>query len=1373
MNKRLFGVSVLAAFASVMVGWQATNTVYYINDLAFSPSSLHDKGRVLGAVTTSGLAVYFPFESLSAPEEGGFLFSADLKPSAVISGQAEGKLGKAATFNGNYTQKIVFKRTIQDDFSICAWIKTDSRGGSPEHYHSSAIVTAEWPRTGLDFGLGVDGEGKLAFGIGGASADTTIRSTGRVDNNTWQHFCATREKASGNLNLYINGSLQSSGTGQKDSLNANSNITIGDKDDSPRNPYRGAIDEFRIYSRILSDSEILSVYSYDGATVLAPVPASPAATTTPAQENSNTQVTASNLQATQLVNNRSLIVSVKPIEFLNNFWNYSLEWQRTLNRPGSVYINGKAVSISASAQGSATFSGIAPLSRNKMEFYSLPNGKGILLARKYFSSPTSVGGQTAQGNSVSCPAPVKNSFVGCFYSNKNLNNFLLSRTTSAVDFNWGASSPSAGVPVDNFSARWQGMFDFENAEYEFFVIADDGFKLLIDGQQITSQWKDQSPAAYSVSHSLTAGQKTVTLEYYEASGSAQVKLSWAKKVAQAPPPAPLPDSVINLPPAPVTPAPSNPPAGNGIVIKNFSGQTQTGRTFTISRVFARGEIRNFPQARIAGSGVSTQADVMTRYEDGSVKHVMVSFVANLPGSGSLAVDFVNQTSCRCGEQLALTKDQMLSSTYNFNAEIEASKDGAVQKANARTMLSNGDFRYWLKGEIVTQVIIEDRSQSVKYDFGFKNKGSFLASPNGYFWNTDTNLEVLDASDIPVPSVVQIKNEKIRVCGKQGNILQIGASSCPNKDGRGFENTSANSVVAWGEVGKVVSSQLGWRAADSGQYKALHPIFVATFTPKTPQSTKVEMILENAWTQKLQDQYYDVTLKAGSSLPAVYSAQNVQHKSMTRWRKVFYSGQTPGTILVDYNFPYMAYSKAMPNYNTTIQVSDSAINDLLVNGYPLPNGFAPGWRNSDKGDLKSQGIGSSHGQLQKDQFVTGGRPELGLFPLWQIMYLYTMNRNDSRALEIYDSVVGNAEAGMHFPFFLRESKTGKAFVQGRGEDMFGRPLSLDARPLTYSALGKSADEGGDNKFMVDAVYAPGWNYDTPHEVSFFYVPYILTGDWYYLEGMYGMASYSLSRGNVGYRGRGIGFIHGEDRNTAWSLRTLAHAASSAPDNSAEKKYYTDKLNNNIAGREGTFNITNGSFYSACTSNPYNINTEMSPWCFGKNTHGTFPNPLYYFSPGGPVEAEGDPSKAAMVFTPFMYSYLTMSFGHIEELGFSQIRPYREKFGQNMLGQMLDPGYSPYYLHNYRAPSMDSQRNYFTNWTDAKNAMHPQYQTRTTEFIGDHDYDHGYPILAWAASSYLADFTYQGKSGRTAWEFFRQKIRNQQNFANNPKWAILPR
>lgn len=97
----------------------------------------------------------------------------------------------------------------------------------------------------------------------------------------------------------------------------------------------------------------------------------------------------------------------------------------------------------------------------------------------------------------------------------------------AIDLNWGTGSPGPGVPTHNFSARWQRYIWFELGTYRFTVFADDGVRLWVDDRLLIDQWQDPQVATLQADVTLSQGYHRVRLEYYEASGSAAVRLSWA------------------------------------------------------------------------------------------------------------------------------------------------------------------------------------------------------------------------------------------------------------------------------------------------------------------------------------------------------------------------------------------------------------------------------------------------------------------------------------------------------------------------------------------------------------------------------------------------------------------------------------------------------------------------------------------------------------------------------------------------------------------------------------------------------------------------------------------------------------------------------
>ncbi len=107
---------------------------------------------------------------------------------------------------------------------------------------------------------------------------------------------------------------------------------------------------------------------------------------------------------------------------------------------------------------------------------------------------------------------------------------------AGLDFDWGSGSPGSAcsVPADGFSARFTRTAAFESGTYRFTVTVDDGARLYVDGSLKLESWKDQAPTTYTVDVPLTAGNRTVRLDYYENAGGAVARLGWAKTGGSGP-----------------------------------------------------------------------------------------------------------------------------------------------------------------------------------------------------------------------------------------------------------------------------------------------------------------------------------------------------------------------------------------------------------------------------------------------------------------------------------------------------------------------------------------------------------------------------------------------------------------------------------------------------------------------------------------------------------------------------------------------------------------------------------------------------------------------------------------------------------------------
>lgn len=114
-----------------------------------------------------------------------------------------------------------------------------------------------------------------------------------------------------------------------------------------------------------------------------------------------------------------------------------------------------------------------------------------------------------------------------YYSNASLlGEPVLIREDPELEFNWILDSPAPGIPNDNFSVRWTGIFDFtEGGDYRFFATVDDGIKVYVDGWLVIDAWHTALPVSYSGSIAdIEPGLHTIVVEYFESGGHAHVKV---------------------------------------------------------------------------------------------------------------------------------------------------------------------------------------------------------------------------------------------------------------------------------------------------------------------------------------------------------------------------------------------------------------------------------------------------------------------------------------------------------------------------------------------------------------------------------------------------------------------------------------------------------------------------------------------------------------------------------------------------------------------------------------------------------------------------------------------------------------------------------
>ncbi len=128
------------------------------------------------------------------------------------------------------------------------------------------------------------------------------------------------------------------------------------------------------------------------------------------------------------------------------------------------------------------------------------------------------------------PEPVPaNVWLAEYYTNANLSGEpLYTAQETRVDYTWGKNGAPSGLPLDYFSVRWTGEWEFEYGEYTFLAYADDGMRLWLDGNLVIDSWQPGQGTHEYKTTIQTAGRHQLKLEYFEQTGGAAIRLQWRR-----------------------------------------------------------------------------------------------------------------------------------------------------------------------------------------------------------------------------------------------------------------------------------------------------------------------------------------------------------------------------------------------------------------------------------------------------------------------------------------------------------------------------------------------------------------------------------------------------------------------------------------------------------------------------------------------------------------------------------------------------------------------------------------------------------------------------------------------------------------------------
>jgi hypothetical protein len=486
---------------------------------------------------------------------------------------------------------------------------------------------------------------------------------------------------------------------------------------------------------------------------------------------------------------------------------------------------------------------------------------------------------------------------------------------------------------------------------------------------------------------------------------------------------------------------------------------------------------------------------------------------------------------------------------------------------------------------------------------------------------------------------------------------------------------------------------------------------------------VGVTIENDWAFEPGPQNFTYDATIATDRGVALSAPALVHFRQARWRHTLLWGDAGAAKAnVKHDVKYLLATGALPNFDPTVTAQPEALAEL--DAKLTPAATAP------------LGIGLAAPYMPE----TGGRGDIGPLPAWVALYVISQDARARRA------TLATADRAGSWSIHYRDKVT-------------GRPVSLDDHPY-MTLLGNPSDACDPKTKKCDAFpdcagdCASPYTPDSAHQPAFTYVPYLLTGDRYYLEELQFWANWNMLQANPGYRDHARGLVHWDQpRGQGWSMRTLGQTAYVTPDADPMKKYFVDRVAYNLA------------------------------WYDQEYSHNPAANPFGYVDAGSTIGADG-------TLAPWMDDFFTWSIGHLVALGFEDARPLRDWKVKFAIGRMNDPGYCWIFASAYHMAVRDpTTRMGYATWgeiygptlVDADKAaarslrcgspeMAAALALRPGEMIGYSDSPEGYPSNLQPALAIAADSGVVG--GKAAWDRFAARS-VKPDHSREPQFAIVPR
>lgn len=593
-----------------------------------------------------------------------------------------------------------------------------------------------------------------------------------------------------------------------------------------------------------------------------------------------------------------------------------------------------------------------------------------------------------------------------------------------------------------------------------------------------------------------------------------------------------------------------------IVLSSTDGAAGANVPVTFGQVFVAGDLAagSFVELKPSGGvAVPCQLDVKATHDDGTIRHAVLSaIIPAVPATGSVTYGIVRAAAGPAGSALTPANFNGLNATVTLSDNGIAATGpaaGTVYTADAGAQLASGTYETWLSGPVASEWIVRAPLKTAGGAVHPDLHARF--SIRGYAGQTQAKIDYVVENNWAKPKATPSGSSPWETVSVDAHVysysLKAGGTTVDSRAVNGAQlvrfglnaNTSsrgtydatatglANDATVYTATMTVdgaskAISITGSAAQTFGQLKTLLSAQLGAGATCKSDVTNLGLEFKSASTGA--GSYITIT-NYGTLFPALGASgpyrpirgDEYVHYARTRWKKTFWWGTAPH-VHIAHNKAYLASTKAVPNYQADLTGSAATISTDLA-------------ALNANGDLGQNGITKA---FMAD---TGYAPGIGMLPEWTAMYLVNQGA-DAKYI-----MLKMADLSGSWPVHVREYNTDK-------------PLSFETWPYaTFSPnSGDSVNPatGLQEKLpdMAALTTLPGnrMQPEVAHHPDFCSVPYLVTGDHYYLEGMLFYQRWTTLSANAhsSYRdGRKSLWKVEQVRGQAWNMRTAVHTAYLVP------------------------------------------------------------------------------------------------------------------------------------------------------------------------------------------------------------------------------------